>query len=159
MSSSSVTSRVARERGVAGERGVPSKCLCGSEVTIFVSKTQENQGRPFFRCVRNRDVNTWTTKRDGHLFKWVEDPVFEEVEDALPRLAIVANEISKVKAETNEMLNQIQELKEEAIARKKELVKCKEWLYVCFLLLCVITIVVAYVMFGQGNQKKLSIGY
>jgi len=93
------------------------------------------------------------------LFKWVEDPVFEEVEDALPRLAIVANEISKVKAETNEMLNQIQELKEEAIARKKELVKCKEWLYVCFLLLCVITIVVAYVMFGQGNQKKLSIGY
>ncbi|XP_019095788.1 PREDICTED: uncharacterized protein At1g43920, Chloroplastic-like [Camelina sativa] len=100
MSSSSITS------GGVGERGVPSKCACGLDVKIFTSKTQENPGRPFFRCVSKRDVNTWTSKRD-----WVEDAVFEEVQDALPRLSIIANEISKIKAEVNEI---------DAMARKSE---------------------------------------
>jgi len=54
---------------------------------------------------------------------------------------------------------QIQELKEEALLRKKELHKCIWCLKVCFVWLFVITIVVVYGMFGQGNQKKLAIGY
>lgn len=58
MSSSSVTS------GGIGDRGLPSKCVCGLDVTIFTSKTSENPGRPFYRCTSKRDVSSWTSKRD-----------------------------------------------------------------------------------------------
>ncbi|XP_019089329.1 PREDICTED: uncharacterized protein At1g43920, Chloroplastic-like [Camelina sativa] len=153
MSSSSVTS------GVIGERGVPSKCVCGLGVIIFTSKTQENPRRPFFRCAGKRDANSWTTKKDNHLFKWVEDAVFEEVEDALPRVAIMANEISKAKCEANELKAMIEELKDEEMISKMELHKCKVCLKVCFVWLCVITIMLVYVMYGQGKEKKVVFGY
>ncbi|XP_023638026.1 uncharacterized protein At1g43920, Chloroplastic-like [Capsella rubella] len=152
-SSSSVTTS-----GVS-ERGVPRKCVCGLGVTIFTSKTQDNPGRPFFRCDSKRDVNSWTSKRDNHLFKWVEDAVFEEVEDALPRVAIIANEISKIKAEVNELKAVMKEVKEEEMINKKEVHKCKLCFKVCFLWLSLITIVLGYVLFRKGNQKKLMLGY
>ncbi|XP_019092479.1 PREDICTED: uncharacterized protein At1g43920, Chloroplastic-like [Camelina sativa] len=153
MSSSSITS------GGVGERGVPSKCVCGLDVKIFTSKTQENPGRPFFRCVSKRDVNTWTSKRDNHLFKWVEDAVFEEVEDAFPRLSIIANEISKIKAEVNEIDAMVKELKEEDMANKKELRKFMMCFKVGFVWLCVMTILCSFVLFRQGNQKTFMLGY
>ncbi|KAG2303794.1 hypothetical protein Bca52824_032445 [Brassica carinata] len=31
-------------------RGFPSNCGCGAGITTFTSGTQENSGRPFFRC-------------------------------------------------------------------------------------------------------------
>ncbi|XP_010456870.1 PREDICTED: uncharacterized protein At1g43920, Chloroplastic-like [Camelina sativa] len=148
MSSSSVTS------GVVGERGVTSKCVCGLGVTIFTSKTQENPGRPFFHCVSKRDVNSWTTKKDNHLFKWVEDAVFEEVEDALPRVGIMANEISKVKSEANELKAMIQALKDEEMISKMELHKCQVCFKLCFVWLCVMTIMLVYVMYGQRKEKN-----
>ncbi|CAD5323672.1 unnamed protein product [Arabidopsis thaliana] len=83
---------------VAG-RGLPVKCVCGLSVTIFTSKTQKNPGRPFFGCTSKRDASSWTNKNDGHLFKWVEEAVYEEVEDALPNIGIMANEIVKGKSE------------------------------------------------------------
>ncbi|EOA32388.1 hypothetical protein CARUB_v10015658mg [Capsella rubella] len=94
MSSSSETSMVD-----SFDRGVPSKCVCGAGVTIFTSRTQENPGRPFFRCLTKRDAKSWTNKRDGHMFKWVEDAVYEEVQDALPKVGAMANEIVKTKSE------------------------------------------------------------
>ncbi|KAL9293289.1 putative transcription factor GRF family [Arabidopsis thaliana] len=118
MSSSSVSS------GVVRERGVPSKCVCGLGITIFTSKTQDNPGRRFFRCVSKRDPISWTNKKDGHLFKWVEEAIFEEMEDALPRIDIIANEVIKGKSETNVLMAEIQEMQEEALLRKKELHKC-----------------------------------
>ncbi|XP_019087541.1 PREDICTED: uncharacterized protein At1g43920, Chloroplastic-like [Camelina sativa] len=153
MSSSSITSCS------VGERGIPSKCICGLGVTTSTSKTQENPGSPFFRCASKQDVNSCTSKKDSHLFKWVEDAVFEEVEDALPRLAIIAEEISKTKAEVNELNVVMKELKEEANFSKKELQKCKLCLKVCFVWFCVITIVLGYVLFREGDKKKLMLGY
>lgn len=61
MSSSSVQSEI------VCNRGFPSQCVCGLGVTIFTSKTQENPGRPFFRCVSKRDPSSWTPKRDVSL--------------------------------------------------------------------------------------------
>ncbi|XP_023634808.1 uncharacterized protein At1g43920, Chloroplastic-like [Capsella rubella] len=142
-----------------GERGVPSKCVCGLGVTIFTSETQENQGRPFFRCASKRDVKSWTSKKDTHLFKWVEDAVYEEVEDALPRLAIIGNEINKAKLEVNELNAMLRELKEEEMLSKKEIHKCKMFLKVCFMWLCFLTTVLGYVWSRQGNEKKLLLGY
>ena len=93
------------------------------------------------------------------MFKWVEEAIFEEMEDALPRIDIIANEVIKGKSETNVLMAEIQEMQEEALLRKKELHKCIWCLNVCFVWLFVMTIVVLYGMFGQSNQKKLSIGY
>ncbi|KAH0883660.1 hypothetical protein HID58_059756 [Brassica napus] len=63
-----------------GDRGFPTKCDCGLRVVPLLSKTQENSGRPFYRCI---------SKTEGHLFKWNEDAVCEEVEDAIPKLEII----------------------------------------------------------------------
>lgn len=57
------------------------------------------------------------------MFKWVEDAVLEEVEDALPRVTIMANEISKANNEVNELNAMIGELKEEIIVSKMEICK------------------------------------
>lgn len=93
------------------------------------------------------------------MFKWVEDAVFEEVEDALPRLAIIANEISKAKSEANELKAMIQEMREEAMVN--DMKTRRNWcgLKVCIVWMFVITIVIFFVLFGLVNEKKLVVGY
>lgn len=86
--------------------------------------------------------------------------MFEEVDDALPRVAIPANEIRKIKGEVNELKAMMKEVKEEEMISKKELHnKCKLCFKVCFVWLCIITIVLGYVLFRKGNQEKLMLGY
>ena len=90
------------------------------------------------------------------MFKWVEDAVLEEVKNALPRLAIMVNEVSKAKSEVNELKALMEEAKEEAMVSKVEIRKMKLFLKVCFWWICVMTIVLVYVMFGKENERKLS---
>ena len=85
------------------------------------------------------------------MFKWIEEAIFEEMEDALPRIDIIANEVIKGKSETNVLVVEIQEMQEEALLRKKELHKCIWCLNVCFVWLFVMTIVVLY---GMSRQPK-----
>ncbi|KAL9308479.1 putative transcription factor GRF family [Arabidopsis thaliana] len=152
MSSSSETSVA------VGGRGLPLKCICGLGVTIFTSKTQKNHGRPFFGCTSKRDTSSWTNKNDGHLFKWVEEAVYEEVEDALPNLGIMANEIVKSKYEVNELNASIQEFKEDAMWSKMEIRKLKVLVNVCVVWVCLMTIVIAYQMFGKAKETSFVIG-
>lgn len=85
--------------------------------------------------------------------------MFEEVEDALPRVAIMANEISKAKSEINELTAVIEELKEEAMVSKMEIRKWKVWLKGCMVGMCLITIVMVFVLFGQANGNNIVVGY
>lgn len=80
--------------------------------------------------------------------------MLEEVEDALPRVAIMANEISKANNEVNELNAMIGELKEEIIVSKMEICKWKLCFKVCLVWLCLITIVMVYILFGQSNGNK-----
>ncbi|KAL9280457.1 putative transcription factor GRF family [Arabidopsis thaliana] len=73
-------------------RGFPSKCECGLDVVIYTSASKTNPGRPFFCC---------PTKQDDHLFKWVEDGVYEAVADALPKFSIIDSEINNAKVENS----------------------------------------------------------
>ena len=66
------------------------------------------------------------------MFKWVEDAVYEEVEDVLPKFVIIANELNKAKSEANELNVMIHELKEEAMLSKQEICKWKVCLKICF---------------------------
>ncbi|KAG2316688.1 hypothetical protein Bca52824_019810 [Brassica carinata] len=90
-------------------RGIPSNCGCGGEIRTFTSSTQENPGRPFYRC---------ETRGEDHLFKWVEEAVLEEVEDVLPKIAVHEIEIAKMKAD-------IEDLMEVALNNKVEIQKNK----------------------------------
>lgn len=85
--------------------------------------------------------------------------MFEEVEDAIPKLAIIGNEIMKAKSETSELSDVIQELKEEAMFSKMVIRKLQLSLKMCFLWLCLTTIVIVYLMVGKTNDKKLALGY
>lgn len=95
----------------------------------------------------------------GHLFKWVEDAVYEELEDALPKLGIMANEIAKIESGVNELTVAIQEVKEDAMWRNLEIRKCKMWLKVFFVWICLMSIVIAYLMVGKAKTTKYVVGY
>ncbi|XP_019082727.1 PREDICTED: uncharacterized protein At1g43920, Chloroplastic-like [Camelina sativa] len=72
-----------------GCHGFSSKCHCDLDVVLYTSNTQD------------------------HLFKWVEESVYEEVVDALPKISIIDKEIEDLKA-------QIEELKEDGMWNKRE---------------------------------------
>ncbi|XP_020878962.1 uncharacterized protein At1g43920, Chloroplastic isoform X2 [Arabidopsis lyrata subsp. lyrata] len=59
------------EAGGFNSRGFPVKCKCGLDVVMLTSSTPKNPGRPFFRC---------KSCKDDHLFKWVEDCMYDRVE-------------------------------------------------------------------------------
>ncbi|KAL1212271.1 hypothetical protein V5N11_026966 [Cardamine amara subsp. amara] len=92
--------------------GFPDICECGRKIIIYTSKSKSNPGRPFFRC---------PTLRNDHLFKWVEEAVFEEVQDALPKVECFETDICKSKVEFEGIKTVIEELMEEVRKTKNEL--------------------------------------
>ncbi|KAL0789742.1 hypothetical protein Bca101_005988 [Brassica carinata] len=121
---------------VYGETGYPKKCVCGSPVKIFTSKSTANPGRPYFRCTYSR--------ADGHLFKWVEDGTYEEVNELKVEGMFLINDLKL----------QIENLKEEIQGCKNEMKKFKRKIIVLFGGLCVVAIVVFFEkMFDQGESS------
>ncbi|XP_013651103.2 uncharacterized protein At4g04775-like [Brassica napus] len=55
--------------------GIPSRCWCGKRIVIYVSKTEENPYRRFFRCEISLQRN-----KENHLFKWVDEALFDEIQ-------------------------------------------------------------------------------
>ncbi|CAH8333189.1 unnamed protein product [Eruca vesicaria subsp. sativa] len=56
-------------------RGIPTHCRCGSPVSRHTSKTKTNPGRLFHSCPYGDEHNP------GHLFKWTDLSILEEIED------------------------------------------------------------------------------
>ncbi|KAF8114165.1 hypothetical protein N665_0040s0020 [Sinapis alba] len=57
------------------DSGIPSRCWCGKGIVTYVSKTEENPYRRFFRC----EIGLHR-KKENHLFKWVDEALFDEIE-------------------------------------------------------------------------------
>ncbi|KAF8049264.1 hypothetical protein N665_2261s0006 [Sinapis alba] len=55
--------------------GILSRCWCGKRIVTYVSKTEENPYRRFFRCEIGLQ-----RKKENHLFKWVDEALFDEIE-------------------------------------------------------------------------------
>ncbi|XP_009149633.1 uncharacterized protein At1g43920, Chloroplastic-like [Brassica rapa] len=117
-------------------RGFPAKCPCGTAITIFTSETVKNPGRLFYICL---------TRRKHHLFKWVEEAVLEEVEDALPKIAQLETEINKRKSDVEDLKGVIYELMEEVVRTKTEMKRCQVMMKFAFVIICLITIVIVLV--------------
>ncbi|KAL9299739.1 hypothetical protein AtEden1_Chr2g0235621 [Arabidopsis thaliana] len=176
MSSNSGSSiSTSQERGSWG-RGFPLKCQCGLDVVIYPSASQSNPGRPFFRCPTKKTVSKiesvfrfWLSllifkKKilQDHLFKWVEDGVYEEVVDSLPKFSIIENAIHNAKSEAAVEIQDVQamikELKEEALWSKRKIKKMLLLTKFCLLLLVffAIGITVSLVMFCHSKKKTAS---
>ncbi|KAL1218138.1 hypothetical protein V5N11_035219 [Cardamine amara subsp. amara] len=120
-----------------GIHGVPVKCECGRNSVIKTSKTKTNPGRPFFRC---------PTYRNDHLFKWVEDAVYEEVEDTLVKVESFESDISKAKVEIECIKNVNDELMEEVRKAKIELKRLSLAMKVGFGIVCLLIVLCIVMM-------------
>ncbi|XP_019084275.1 PREDICTED: uncharacterized protein At1g43920, Chloroplastic-like [Camelina sativa] len=130
------------EKKVGGCHGVPSKCHCGKDVVFYTSNTQANPGRPFFRC---------PNRGDDHLFKWVEEGVYEEVVDALPKFSIIGREIEDLK-------ERIEELKEDGMLIKRDTKKWKLMSSLCLVCLTFSVIAIVILLLKTKNPKFV-LGY
>ncbi|XP_018463484.2 uncharacterized protein At1g43920, Chloroplastic-like [Raphanus sativus] len=107
-----------------GIRGIPEQCGCGRRTGIYTSKTKETPGRTFFRC---------PTFRNDHLYKWVDEAVYEEVQDALPKVDCFASDLRKLKMEIESLKNVEEELKEDVRKASNEVKKLNVIVKVGFL--------------------------
>ncbi|CAN8277551.1 unnamed protein product [Cochlearia groenlandica] len=54
--------------------GVPNQCWCGGHIRTFVSKTNDNPSRRFYRCELASQ-----RKDECHVFKWVDEALLDEI--------------------------------------------------------------------------------
>ncbi|XP_013691840.1 uncharacterized protein At1g43920, Chloroplastic-like [Brassica napus] len=131
-----------------GIRGSPEKCDCGRNTGIYTSKSKQNPGRTFFRC---------PTFRNDHLYKWVDEAVYEEVHDALPKVECFASDLMKIKMEIESFKTAEEELKEDVGKASNELTKLNVIMKVGFLMvfLSIVTCLVL-IMFDKANGLSLN---
>ena len=77
----------------------------------------------------------------NHLFKWVEEAVYEEVQDALPKIVLLEAELNKEKSDIEDLKGVVTELMEEVVRAKTEVKRCKVMMTILFVIMCVIIIV------------------
>lgn len=82
------------------------------------------------------------------MFKWVEEGVLEQVQDVIPIINNMSDEINGLKGV-------IEELKGDAKVHKMQVMKWKLGSSVIIVWLCLITIMIFYLMFGKANDHNL----
>ncbi|KAG2248226.1 hypothetical protein Bca52824_087854 [Brassica carinata] len=73
--------------------GIPSRCWCGKGIVTYVSKTEENPYRRFFRC----EIGI-QRKKEEHLFKWVDEALFDEIHRMDDHQARIGEEIEDLRS-------------------------------------------------------------
>ncbi|KAG2271943.1 hypothetical protein Bca52824_066498 [Brassica carinata] len=81
--------------------GTPSRCWCGKEIVTYVSKTEENPFRCFFRCEIGLQ-----RKKEQHLFKWVDEALFDEIQRMDEQHSRMAKEIEDLKSSLNKTVQE-----------------------------------------------------
>ncbi|KAL0874538.1 hypothetical protein Bca101_024243 [Brassica carinata] len=72
--------------------GIPSRCWCGKGIVTYVSKTEENPYRRFFRCEIGLQ-----RKKEYHVFKWVDEALLDEIERMAEHQARLDEEIEDLR--------------------------------------------------------------
>ncbi|KAF2606463.1 hypothetical protein F2Q68_00044725 [Brassica cretica] len=73
--------------------GIPSRCWCGKGIVTYVSKTEEIPYRRFFRC----EIGI-QRKKEEHLFKWVDEALFNEIHRMDDHQARITEEIKDLRS-------------------------------------------------------------
>ncbi|KAJ0235743.1 hypothetical protein HA466_0263290 [Hirschfeldia incana] len=81
--------------------GIPSRCRCGKGIVTYVSKTEENPYRRFFRC----EIGL-KRKKEQHLFKWVDEAVLDEIQRMDAQQSKMAQEIEDLRSSLKETVEE-----------------------------------------------------
>uniref|UniRef100_A0A0D3BF04 GRF-type domain-containing protein n=1 Tax=Brassica oleracea var. oleracea TaxID=109376 RepID=A0A0D3BF04_BRAOL len=73
--------------------GIPSRCWCGKGIVTYVSKTEENPYKKFFRC----EIGL-KRKKEQHLFKWVDEALLDEIQRMHEQQSSMAEEIEYLRS-------------------------------------------------------------
>ncbi|CAN8234885.1 unnamed protein product [Cochlearia groenlandica] len=104
--------------------GVPKRCVCGDKVVEFISKSDPNPFRRYYRCVY---VATNKLRNDEHTFKWVDEAHLNEIELLGVRIANLEEIQRKLEKEIQMNLEkEIIERMEDALAKSKS--EIKKWM-------------------------------
>ncbi|KAH0858229.1 hypothetical protein HID58_086490, partial [Brassica napus] len=71
----------------------PAVCWCGKGIVTYVSKTEENPYRRFFRC----EIGL-KRKKEQHLFKWVDEALLDEIQRMHEQQSRMAEEIEDLRS-------------------------------------------------------------
>ncbi|KAG2283454.1 hypothetical protein Bca52824_054674 [Brassica carinata] len=82
--------------------GIPSRCWCGKGIVTYVSKTEENPYRRFFRCEIGLQ-----RKKEQHLFKWVNEDLLDEIERMHEQQSIMAEEIEDLRSSLKKTVEEV----------------------------------------------------
>ncbi|CAH8254426.1 unnamed protein product [Arabidopsis lyrata] len=135
-------------------RGIPSRCRCGEDVVLRTSKTIKNPGRLFYACRYGEENGR------GHLFKWTDETMVEEMEDIIPKidelerasltlqkgLQALESEMETLAMETRSCEAVVCGFEKELRGLEKEIQGCKmELRGLKNILVCVVLMVLVYV--------------
>ncbi|KAL0715468.1 hypothetical protein Bca4012_064790 [Brassica carinata] len=81
--------------------GIPSRCWCGKGIVTYVSKTEENPYRRFFRC----EIGL-KRKKEQHLFKWVNEAVLDEIQRMDEQKSRFAEEIEDLRSSLKQIVEE-----------------------------------------------------
>ncbi|KAL0715440.1 hypothetical protein Bca4012_064762 [Brassica carinata] len=81
--------------------GIPSRCWCGKGIVTYVSKTEENPYRRFFRC----EIGL-KRKKEQHLFKWVDEAVLDEIQRMDEQQSRFAEEIEDLRSSLKQIVEE-----------------------------------------------------
>ncbi|KAF3490251.1 hypothetical protein F2Q69_00053592, partial [Brassica cretica] len=81
---------------------IPSRCWCGKRIVTYVSKTEENPYRRFFRC----EIGS-QRKKEQHLFKWVDEALLDEIERMHEQQSIMAEEIEDLRSSLKKTVEKV----------------------------------------------------
>ena len=91
------------------------------------------------------------------MYKWVDEAVYEEVQDALPKVECFASDVMKIKMEIESMKTVEEDLKEDVRKASNELKKLNVIMKVGFLVVCLgVVICLVLIMFDKADGLSLN---
>jgi len=91
------------------------------------------------------------------LYKWVDEAVYEEVQDALPKVECFASDVMKIKMEIESIKTVEEELKEDVRKASNELKKLNVIMKVGFSIVCLgVVICLVLIMFDKADELSLN---
>ncbi|KAF2560118.1 hypothetical protein F2Q68_00017479 [Brassica cretica] len=87
---------------------IPSRCWCGKGIVTYVSKTEENPYRRFFRCEIGLQ-----RKKEQHIFNWVDEALLDEIQRMDEQQSRMAEEIEDLRSSLKKTV-------EEAVIKHKK---------------------------------------
>ncbi|XP_023633548.1 uncharacterized protein At4g04775-like [Capsella rubella] len=87
--------------------GIPKKCHCGSPIVDIISRSIPNPCRRYYRCEYAYDRRL---VNDGHVFKWVDEALVDEVEQLDFQVGVLEEEVTLMKMERMKDMKEIKKM-------------------------------------------------